>query len=311
MSYENIPKNNLQTSVLVRQGAADYYAASADPLPVLGITEAGAILEQRDTGLRFRWTGAIWVLDTSTVSIAEDYYSAVAKGKVAGERIVSVDGSNPEVSFAGGPEDLWALGGLYQYPVANEQWEVLSDNAADDAAGNGARLLYLTYLDENYVEQAVSFPTSGTVPSNLPVSNCFRPIDLTVISVGATGYNEGLITLRVAGGGADRIGMVTTNNSSLHGLYTVPAGYEAYFLQGYSSIAKGKEAEVRVALSNGPNGIFTRALPIELYESTAFYQPPAPRGPLPEKTDIRLEATAFNNNCRVSGSLQLHLVPTI
>lgn len=309
MSYENIPKNAQETAVLTRAGAAEYYILSTDPFPSPAASEAGAILEYTDLGLRFRWTGTTWVMDNSSVLIAEPYYLAVDRGRLGANRVVSVDGSNPDVDFAIPYEDLWDLGGVYSFPTANEQWEVISSNANDTAAGTGARELTLTYLDSDYIERSVSFPTNGTVAANLPVSDCFRPIDLNVTAVGSGKANAGLITLRVTGGGAGRIGILIGNNSALHGIYTVPAGHTAYLLYGYSSVGKAKEAEIKVAFTRGPNGIFTRALPIELFEGSAVYSPVAPRGPILEKTDVKLEATAFTVNSRISANVQFLLIP--
>ena len=64
MSYENVPKNLTEKAVLTRGGAPDYTKLAAAAFPVPALAEAGAILENSDTGDRYRWTGTVWVQDS-------------------------------------------------------------------------------------------------------------------------------------------------------------------------------------------------------------------------------------------------------
>lgn len=61
MSYENIPKNLTEKAVLTRGGRPDYTKLEAAGFPTPTADEAGAILENTDTGNRYRWTSTVWV----------------------------------------------------------------------------------------------------------------------------------------------------------------------------------------------------------------------------------------------------------
>ena len=61
MSYENVPKNLTEQAVLTRGGRPDYSKLEAAAFPTPTADEAGAILENTDTGNRYRWSGTTWV----------------------------------------------------------------------------------------------------------------------------------------------------------------------------------------------------------------------------------------------------------
>ena len=61
MSYENVPKNKTEKAVLTRGGRPDFSKLEADAFPVPTLDEAGAVLENTDTGNRFVWTGTTFI----------------------------------------------------------------------------------------------------------------------------------------------------------------------------------------------------------------------------------------------------------
>jgi hypothetical protein len=73
MSYENIPKNALESLILARQGPAEYtkLAAAANPTPTAG--EEGVVLLVTDTGSRYIWTGTAWVQSHSLGKLIIEY----------------------------------------------------------------------------------------------------------------------------------------------------------------------------------------------------------------------------------------------
>lgn len=60
MSYENVPKNLTEKAVLVRGGRPDYSKLEAAAFPSPTLDESGAVLENTDTGNRYRWSGTDW-----------------------------------------------------------------------------------------------------------------------------------------------------------------------------------------------------------------------------------------------------------
>lgn len=61
MSYENVPKNLTEKAVLTRGGRPDYTKLEAAGFPTPTFDEAGAKLENTDTGNRYRWSGTTWI----------------------------------------------------------------------------------------------------------------------------------------------------------------------------------------------------------------------------------------------------------
>jgi len=239
--------------------------------------------------------------------VPKDYYLEVLRGNVTGQQIVLMQGSNPDVDLAAA-ENLWDIGGILVYATANEQWAIRSSDANDTLLGTGAQQVTVTYLDDLYVEQTEIVDLNGTTSSSLPVANGFRAISAKVTSVGSGGQNAGTITIRVQGGGDQRIGIEIGANRSLHGFYTVPAGKTAYVIYAFSTIAKGKDATVDVKVTQGDDGIFFRQVPSEIYQNSITISPVAPFGPLIEKTDINFLCTTENNNTRVNSTLQLLVI---
>lgn len=233
------------------------------------------------------------------------YYYQVVRGDIAGESIEFVQGSNPKVDL-GASENLWDLGGTLVYPTANEQWEMISDNPNDTALGSGAREILLTYLDENYVRQTQTLATNGGTVT-IPGVDKFRGIQAKVTQAGSALKNLGLITFKVAGGGADRLGITQGGNKSLHGFFTLPANQRGFLIYAVSTIGKGKDAEVITETTDGTDGLFVSQVPTEIYQSQVTVNSTAPI-PLIPRTDLRFVCITQNNNTRVNATLQIHLV---
>lgn len=236
-----------------------------------------------------------------------DFYTAVARGLVPKHSTVLMQGNNPNVDTMS-PENLWELQDIFTYPTAGEQWEILSDDALDTFGGTGAQSAMLTYLDADYNEQTTTIDLNGTTPAIFTPINCFRPVLLRATSVGAIGTNAGLITVRVAGGGDNRIGIIAGGNRSLHGFYTVPAGKTAFLIQGYSTIQKGKDADISIFTTNGTDGIFFKQVPISIYQNSINFTFRAPIGPIFEKSEAKFLCETENNNTNVTASVQLLVI---
>jgi len=74
------PKNKAGTSILTRDGPADYIKLDADAFPVIQTEDIGAILEITDTGSRYKWTGTKWLqTHIKGLIIARDYLTEVSE----------------------------------------------------------------------------------------------------------------------------------------------------------------------------------------------------------------------------------------
>ena len=162
-----------------------------------------------------------------TKTISDDLL--IAGGLLAGYSIVNKFGLNPDVDSATVPEDVWATGGVYTgWATAAETLQVVSDNAADAAAGTGARTIRVTGLDANYNEQIETITLNGVTPVNGTLT-FIRVHMATIVSAGSGGANAGTIIVRQTTTTANVfLSILIGRNQSNSSAYTVPAGYTAH-----------------------------------------------------------------------------------
>ena len=236
-----------------------------------------------------------------------DFNTEVAKGNVEGHEIIFIQGINTDVDTSN-PENLWDAGGNLVYPTEGEQWEILSTSANDTVGGIGAREVFVTFLDDQFVEKTEMVALNGTTPVLFNGDNAYRGRQALVMQAGSLGHNEGAITLRSTTSGLPRLVICTLGNSSLHGFYTVPAGKTAFLIYSHTSIGKNKDANILFLSTVGDNLIFFRNVVAELYQNVASVAFDAPLGRFFEKSEIAFLCDTQNNNTSMSAFIQLLLV---
>jgi hypothetical protein len=235
-----------------------------------------------------------------------NYYDQVARGKVAGERIVTVTGRNSDLSMTA-PEIISDIGGDDTLPTSGETWELVSSDANDTSAGTGAQEITVTYLDDAWSEQSHVQATNGGTVVMSP-TDIFRLLTISVTATGSGNKNAGDLTLQVSGGGTVRGKITGTLNKALHGLYTIPLGFTGYVIYGYGSVEKNQDATLGIFSTNGANNILAVRASIALYQNNFALVPSAPVGPLLEKTDLVPIAESNSNNTTIDLFYQIHLV---
>ena len=165
----------------------------------------------------------------------ESFPLYIARGMVSGHDIVTLTGS---VITSTSMSTVWNNGGLYTYPASATTMTVSSSNAADTAAGAGARVLFVNGLDANYTPISEYISLNGQTPVTTTKSY-LRINGLNVVSgaanVGSIYIGTGTVT---AGLPATVYGEVVVGNvNSLQAIYSVPANYDAYM--HFGSISTG------------------------------------------------------------------------
>jgi len=165
----------------------------------------------------------------------ESFPLYIARGMVSGHDIVMIAGS---VITTTTNSTVWTKTGLYSYPASAIQMTVSSSNAADTAAGAGARVLFVNGLDANYAPISEYISLNGQTPVTTTKSY-LRINGLNVVNgaanVGKISIGTGTVT---AGVPATVYGEVTVGNvNSLQAVYSVPANYDAYM--HFGSISTG------------------------------------------------------------------------
>jgi len=156
-------------------------------------------------------------------SLDLDSYAPVVLGKVRGAKAVVVAGHAAAIQTTETPCLLWDARVAYPFQTSAQSLEILSASANDAAAGTGARTVLIETLDANYAESSQIVTLNGVTPVALTGTHIVVQ-SMTVISSGSGFTNAGILTLRVAGGGATQgyVGAGLSVQRAL--LYTVPAG---------------------------------------------------------------------------------------
>jgi len=161
----------------------------------------------------------------------------VAGGLVEGVSRIVIMGHNTDVDLASLPEDVWEAGGLYPFQSIAQSLEIVSTSAADAAAGTGAQTVRVDGLDSNWAQQfeTVTLNGVGVVPL---IKQYLRVNSCECVTSGSGLLNAGVITLRVAGGGATQAVIDTGEGRAMQAVYTVPAGKTAHFISRECSILR-------------------------------------------------------------------------
>lgn len=254
--------------------------------------------------------------DVDTIVTRSTSEDEVMQSRVRGEHIFTKYGRNPDVDAA---EDIWNVGGDYTgFPTTTaEEFQVLSSDAADAAAGTGARTVRVYYLDANYnIEDAdgnflyFDVTLNGTTAVNSGVTG-MRIYRVKVLTSGSGQTNAGTITVRWRTTTAAifcvvPIGFGHTQISN----FTIPAGYTGYMkrydatMDDQTSNAANMAIKVRDFGSNTFRLIRPFAVSTTKDVSRTLYGGEK----FEEKTDLVFRATSVTNtNAIITVSYGLRL----
>jgi hypothetical protein len=221
----------------------------------------------------------------------EEYLVEVQRGRVGGASIVYKFGSNFDVDTTTVPEDIWANGGLYQFPTDVATLGVASTSANDDGdpAGTGAHKILISGLDANYNEVDVEVILNGTTTVN--TTQTFRRVNRAyILEAGSSEYNEGIISIRHNGTGTYTVATIPAiDGQTQQTIYTVPAGKTAYIEQFSGSVVRKNSGVATLDLWLRDPINLTRRLQNSITASisgTSTVLKKFPYIPISEKTDI-------------------------
>lgn len=226
-----------------------------------------------------------------------DFRLEVAKGNVAGHSVelVACESNTIGTSLS----TFWDIATPLILATAGEALELVSSNAADTAAGIGAKAVIVVGLDDSYNSQTEVVVTNGGTVATV-ATNWIHISNIVAISSGSNQNNVGLITLQVAGGGNIRASMLASNGRSFNSTLIVPAGKTAFISQVQIWSAKGQDIIARPSfMADGTNTLFSGGdVPAYQGQVGVTYQS-FPR--LVEKTILKW--TVKSSNPAQSGSL--------
>lgn len=257
--------------------------------------------------------------DTVGLSV-KNFMLEVQKGNVPGHSAINKFGHNPSITTATDPEDVWSAGGLYLfYPTTAQAMEAVSSDDEDGGAGTdtGALSIMVFGLDSNWDLQSETVILNGTAP--VALSNTYiRMYRAVALTAGSHETNVGDISIQISGGGTVGAYIAADDGKTQQAIYTIPNGKTGYFLKGYVGISKGAGAVTisadfkwKAKANNGVDGAWTTEGQIECMSSGSSwwqYEYGVPNGPIPEKTDIRLECVEVSATVGVVGGYDFILV---
>ena len=250
----------------------------------------------------------------SQVGTSEPFELQVSRGQIAWHKTLFKYGYNPLIINVN--ETVWDGGGIYAYPAAAATMYVSSSSANDDAAGTGARTIFVQGLDANYDEISETVIMDGQ--TQVATANEYlRVFRAYVVTAGSGGTNAGDIYVGTSGEssgvptGAFYAKITTGEAQTLMAVYTVPAGHTFYLANGTATHGTGTSGGVFMTIrfmTRELGGVFRTATKIDIVESEVLFPFTFPLQ-IPEKTDIEVRAICNKNqNNAVSATFEGVLV---
>lgn len=172
---------------------------------------------------------------------------------------------------------------------------------AVNAADNN-HVIMIQGLDSNFnaISEQITVSSSGSVTSTKSFSRVYRAFDTTAT-------NTANINVQVSGTTVLRI--TAGKGQTLMAIYTVPAGYTAYVLQGTMTVAGSGDATGDMFVRYFGQDSFRVGHSFELTGAGGqyMYEFGVPIK-IPEKSDIDVRAAVRSNNSRVTAAFDIILV---
>jgi len=167
---------------------------------------------------------------------------------------------------------------------------VVSSSGNDNGGsplGTGARTLNIQGLDANYAPLSETITLTGTAPS-LTNGEFLRIFRMEVISAGSGEVNDGNLTASIGGQAVAQIS--ADKGQTLMAVYTVPAGYRAFFVKFHVSMSKNQEANAQIR-SKTFDGAWKVKGEFGTFAADIDYDYPVPLI-FGEKTDLQIRTKA-------------------
>jgi hypothetical protein len=248
---------------------------------------------------------------------SHDFLIEVAKGNIPGHSIIHKFGH----ATVGTTLTPICHGGFYPTPTTAISLEALSGDDNDTLLGTGARTIFLEglALDGSIVTQTISMNGQTPVPIPIPLFRLYRWFVETsgTYATTAVGSHAGVITVRVAGGGAVWSSLDTTpfaHGQSEIGWYTVPAEHRALVFLQEINVDTTKSADVVFVRREGANIVTAPFSPMRVaaqYVGVAGSNPSdsnAPQNHFEAFADIGYMGKVSNGTASISVAYEILLV---
>jgi len=234
----------------------------------------------------------------------EPFGLQVARGQIQGHSVVSVFGYNPDLDTS--EESVWPDGGTVPHPTTASVLDIASTSADDDAAGTGARTVFIEGVDGNYnvVSETVTLDGTNAVST---VEEYLYINKFYVLTAGSGGVNVGQITAKLSSTLYDLIEVGFNNRTTGH--YCVPAGFTGYMIEGLFSAgqASGSTAVTGFLKQHGIDNILRVGAVTTVNNSASVFMFDPPYV-IPEKNCVGASGVGAANNNAVSSYFSIILI---
>jgi len=243
-----------------------------------------------------------------------NYLQEVARGNVKGQSLVHKFGKNSGVP--NGSFEFVTILGHTEWPLAaTTTVRIAVGNAADTAAGAGAREITLQGLDHNLDAATSILATAGGSASVSTTTKYWRVNRAWVSAVGTYGgANTGAVTIENTAGTTNILQIAAGEGQSQHAAWSVPEGKTAYLLSVHLTVDASKAADIKLCTRANLDDV-TAPMPsvrIKKYWDGVVgkleYTPASPNSVFVEKSDIWIEAQGGGAGTEVSADFELLLV---
>jgi cephalosporin-C deacetylase-like acetyl esterase len=234
----------------------------------------------------------------------EPFELQVARNQIMGHSAVTLFGYNGDLDQT--EESVWPNGGTVPHPTTASVLDIVSTSTNDDAAGTGARTVFIEGLDNNYNVVSETVVLDGTTVVET-VNSYLYVNQLYVATTGSGGVNAGEITAKVDTTLYDLIAVGYNQRTTAH--YCVPAGYTAYLTQGAITAgqASGSTSITAFLKQHGPDGIL-RVVAISTLNNGSIQYDFAYPIAITEKSCFGATAVGSANNNSVSAFFNFVLI---
>ena len=236
----------------------------------------------------------------------EPFGLQVARGQIQGHTVVQVFGYNPDLDTT--EESVWPDGGTVPHPTVASVLTIVSTDAADAAAGTGARTVYIEGVDGDYNVVSETVTLNGT--TDVDTTAEFLYVNkFYVATAGSGGANAGTITAKVSTTLYDLIAIGYNNRTTAH--YCVPAGYTGYMVEGILTTgqASGTTSVTAFLKQHGTDGLVRVGAVATLNNGSVQYDFD-PAYTIPEKNCVGATAIGAAANNSVSAFFNIILIKT-
>lgn len=250
------------------------------------------------------------------VPLSGDFYLEVAKGNITGHSLVHKFGANPAVpngSFEIVSSISVAGRGIFLAAPSTVRVKAGGD-AADTLAGAGARKIIVKGIDDSLNEVTEEIDLAGASASSSTTTSWWRVHRAWVSEAGANAINTAIITVEITAGTQDLIQIDAGVGQSLHTVFSVPTGYDAYILSTIVTVDSTRSADFRMYKRENFNDVAAPVNSIRIQHSwvgidgTFVHKEVSPDKICSTPCDIWVEAQGNNSTPSVSADVELLLV---